>query len=106
MLPNEKVIELRVGDDSNIFGKIYTINIITKLDLTGWTAKFGVQDFSKDIPSLYVEQKQIPLVFTKEETALLTPTDLAWGYLKLYNQNKEGTISKKIQMKILPPVVD
>ena len=106
MLPDEKVIELRVGDDSNTFGRIYTVNIITKLDLTGWTAKFSVQDLVKDIPSLYIEQKRIPLVFTKEETSSLIATDLAWGYLKLYNQHNEGTINKKIQMRILPQIVD
>lgn len=82
---NKSIIILRQGDDTNFNGNTITINMNTKIDLTGWTAIFQLQDLKINFDD--ISNKKINLVISQEQTNKLEAGDFN-GWIKL--QDKEG----------------
>lgn len=95
---NTTVILLRQGDDSNYDDNKIIFHFVTEKDLTGWKAKFALQHLRWVFDN--IEDKQIELVITRDQTNSLE-TGRCYGWLKFVdNNNKEGTIYAQ-QFKVM-----
>jgi len=95
-------VPLRAGDSSDWLGRDIVINISSSLDLTGWSAKFKLQEVTKDFHD--ISSKQISIALTKEDTYNLVK-GFHYGYLKIYdNVGRAGTVLR-IRFRVDPAEV-
>lgn len=84
------IIKLRQGDDSDFNDNHIIFHIVASHDLTGWSAKFKLQDLTWTFNE--IENNQIELIISKEQTNQLE-VGLCFGWLQLIDNNEKfGTV--------------
>ena len=107
---NDKVIEIRQGDDSDFLGRINRWYLPAGVDFSSCTAKYAVGTIQKTATiqtETYegVSRCYVEMVLTAEDTASL-PDGLYTAALKLTDSNgKCETIAVNPAIRILPRVV-
>lgn len=99
----QKGIIIRQGDDTNALGNSIVFNIITDIDLTGYTAVFQVNELRYEWAD--ITSKRLEMYFTAEQTATL-PTGTSYGALKIYDNNDLAyTVISNIPVRVQPIIV-
>lgn len=86
---NDLIIKLRQGDDSDFNDNHIIFHIVASFDLTGWKAKFKLQNITWMFEE--IKDNQIELVISKYQTNQLE-IGSCYGWLQLIDENgKAGT---------------